>query len=89
MTQHYVVDSSDRRITDDDLACWLLFYLEAHGVEVVLNEDRSLCVDLNPVLGLDEGTASRWGPVVALLIPAFREILLARRAAALASTKAR
>jgi len=86
MTQHYVVDSSDRRITDDDLACWLLFYLEAHGVEVALREDHSVCVDLNPLRGLDAATASRWAPVITILIPAFREILIAR---ALASTKAR
>ena len=79
MTTHYVVDpDSDRLITDDDLACWLLFYLEAHGVEVALREDHSVCVDLNPLRGLDAATASRWAPVITILIPAFRAILLAR-----------
>jgi hypothetical protein len=77
----YQVDPDDRRITDDDLACWLLFFLESHGADVVLT-DTGVLVDLNPMPGMDAVTAERWGPIIAILLPTFREILLARRSAA-------
>jgi hypothetical protein len=80
MKMHYV-DPDDRRITDDDLATWLLFFLESHGADVVL-DGRAVRVNLDPMPGMDAATAERWAPIIAILLPTFREILLARRTAA-------
>ena len=80
MTRH-LVDARERRIDSDDLATWLLFFLESHGAEVTLRADRSLHVNLDPMSGLDAETVDRWAPVVVNLMPEFRQILIARRAA--------
>jgi hypothetical protein len=77
---HHVVDPTARDIMSDDLACWLLFFLEAHGAEIMVRPDRSLHVDLNPMGGLDAEIVSRWAPIITNLLPEFREILLARAA---------
>lgn len=77
MTRHEV-DPTERGIDSTDLATWLLFFLEAHGAEIVLRSDRSVNVDLNPMAGLDAETVARWAPVIANLIPDFRLILLSR-----------
>jgi hypothetical protein len=52
------------------------------GVEVVLHADTSVQVDLDGMPGLDAVTVSRWAPIIAILLPEIRSILLARRAAA-------
>lgn len=81
MTRH-LVDPNDRTIDGDDVATWLLFFIEAHGAEVTWTETRAVRVNLDPIAGLDADTVSRWAPVIMNLIPAMREILLARRSAA-------
>ena len=83
MTRHFV-DASERNIDSDDLATWLLFFLESHGAEVTLRADRSMHVNLDTMPGLDAETVERWAPVIAILLPEFREILLARPATAAA-----
>ena len=80
MTRHEV-DPTERGIDSDDLATWLLFFLESHGAEVILRADRSVRVNLDPMPGLDALTAARWAPVVVNLLPEFRQFLLARLAA--------
>jgi hypothetical protein len=77
---HHVVDPSARDIDSDDLATWLLFFLEAHGAAITLRPDRSLHVDLDPIAGLDAEIVGRWAPVITNLLPEFRQILLARAA---------
>jgi hypothetical protein len=78
------VDPTERGIDSDDLACWLLFFLESHGAEITLRADRSVKVNLDPMPGLDAVTVDRWAPVITNLLPEFREILIARRATATA-----
>ena len=80
MTVH-IVDPSVRDIDSDDLATWLLFFLESHGAEITLRAD-GVKVNLDPMPGLDAEIVGRWAPVIAKLLPEFREILLARGAAA-------
>jgi hypothetical protein len=75
---HHVVDLVERNIDSDDLATWLLFFLEAHGAEITLRPDRSLHVNLDPMVGLDAEIVGRWAPIIATLLPEFRTILLAR-----------
>jgi hypothetical protein len=81
MTVH-LVDPHERSIDADDLATWLLFFLESHGAEITLRADRSVKVNLDPIPGLDAATVGRWAPVITNVLPEFREILLARGAAA-------
>jgi hypothetical protein len=81
----HLVDPDDRKIVSDDLACWLLFYLEAHGADVVLLENGNVQVNLDPMLGLDAEIVGRWAPIVVKLLPEMREILQARRRAVLSS----
>jgi hypothetical protein len=64
--------------TPDDLATWLLFYIESHGAEVVLHVDRRLTVNLNTIPGMDEITAARWAPIIVGLIPELRSQLQSR-----------
>ena len=80
MTRHEV-DPTERGIDSDDLATWLLFFLESHGADVTLRADRSVRVNLDPMPGLDSVTVARWAPVVVNLLPEFRQILLTRLAA--------
>jgi hypothetical protein len=80
------VDPNARSINSDDLATWLLFFLEAHGAQITVWADRSVKVNLDPMPGLDAETVARWAPIIATLIPEFREILLARRLATLDAT---
>jgi|tagenome__1003787_1003787.scaffolds.fasta_scaffold20971053_2 hypothetical protein len=75
---HHDVDPNDRRIDSDDLACWLLFYLESHGASVTLTARQEVHVNLDPMPGLTAAVVDRWAPVIAKLLPEFREILLAR-----------
>ena len=75
---HHDVDPNDRRIDSDDLACWLLFYLESHGAVITLTPTQNIHVDLDPMPGMTAAIADRWGPVIARLMPEFRAILLAR-----------
>ena len=75
------VDPTERGIDSDDLATWLLFFLESHGAEVTLGADRSVRVNLDPMPGLDAVTVARWAPVVVNLLPEFRQILLTRLSA--------
>jgi hypothetical protein len=81
MTLH-IVDADARDIDSDDLATWLLFFLESHGAEITLGADRSIKVNLDPMPGLDAEIVGRWAPTIAKLLPEFRIILLARSAAA-------
>jgi hypothetical protein len=81
MTEHFV-DPNARSIDSDDLACWLLFFLESHGADVVMLEDTAVQVHLDPMPGLTADVVARWAPTIAILLPEFRKILLARRAAA-------
>jgi hypothetical protein len=81
MTEH-IVDPHARGIDSDDLATWLLFFLESHGAEITLRADGSMKVNLDPMPGLDAETGERWAPVITNLLPEFRVILLARGAAA-------
>ena len=74
---HHDVDTNDRKIDSDDLATWLLFFLESHGADVVLTADGSVQVHLDP-MGLDAVTAERWAPIITNLLPEFREILKRR-----------
>ena len=80
MTRHEV-DPTERGIDSDDLATWLLFFLESDGADVTLRADRSVRVNLDPMPGLDSVTVARWAPVVVNLLPEFRQILLTRLAA--------
>jgi hypothetical protein len=41
------VDPNERRIDSDDLATWLLFYLEAHGATISLTPRYHVHVDLD------------------------------------------
>ena len=72
------VDPDARRINSDDLATWVLFYLEMHGASIALTPAKNVHVDLNPMLGLTAEIVDRWAPVITNLLPEFREILLAR-----------
>jgi hypothetical protein len=85
MTEH-IVNPHARTIEPDDLAAWLLFFLESHGAEITLRVDRSVHVNLDPMPGLDAATVHRWAPVITNLLPEFRQILIARRAMASAQT---
>jgi hypothetical protein len=51
-------------IESDDLACWLLFYLEAHGATITLTPAQNVHVDLNTMPGLTAGVVDRWAPVI-------------------------
>ena len=77
MTQH-IVDPSVRNIESEDLATWLLFFLESHGATITLAPNHGIHVNLDTMPGLDAVTAERWAPTIAILLPDFREILLAR-----------
>ena len=79
MTQHQV-DPNARDIDSDDLATWLLFFLESHGADVTLTPTQNVQVNLDPMPGLDAETVERWAPTITNLLPEFREILKARRA---------
>jgi hypothetical protein len=79
MIEHQV-DPNARTLDPDDLATWLLFFLESHGAEVILRADRNVRVNLDPMPGLDAVTVARWAPVITNLLPEMREILLARAA---------
>jgi hypothetical protein len=78
MTRH-LVDPHARSIDSADLACWLLFFLESHGAEVILNADQSVRVNLDPMPGLDAVVVDRWAPIIVSLLPQIRMILLARQ----------
>ena len=80
MTRHQVDPTECSNVDSDDLATWLLFYLEAHGAEIVLRPDRSVNVNLDPITGLDSAIVRRWAPLIASLMPEIRIILLARGA---------
>jgi hypothetical protein len=81
MTRH-MVDPNARDIDSDDLATWLLFFLESHGADVVLTPTQDVQVHLDSMPGLDAETAHRWAPVITNLLPEMREILQARQRAA-------
>jgi hypothetical protein len=81
MTEH-LVDPNARGIDSDDLATWLLFFLESHGATITLTPIQNVHVDLDTMPGLDAEIVARWAPVITNLLPEFREILKARRAAA-------
>ena len=81
----HLVDPHERGIDSDDLATWLLFFLESHGAEVVLTATEHVRVNLDSMSGLDVETGHRWAPIIATLLPEFREILKARRRAVLSS----
>ena len=55
---------SARGIDSDDLATWLLFFLEAHGATITVGPGQNIHVDLNTMPGLtadvvDRGRRSR------------------------------
>lgn len=75
---HHDVDPNVRDIDSDDLACWLLFYLESHGATVTLTPTHNVHVDLDTMQGLTAEVVARWAPVITRLLPEFRAILLAR-----------
>jgi hypothetical protein len=72
------VDPTERGIDSDDLACWLLFFLEAHGASITLTPTQNVHVNLDTMLGLTTDVVDRWAPIITKLLPEFREILLAR-----------
>jgi hypothetical protein len=78
VTTHRVSRDSACCFTPDDLATWLLFYLESHGAQVVPHADQHVSVDLNPIPGMTDAIAARWAPVVVGLIPELRQMLLSR-----------
>jgi hypothetical protein len=78
---HDVDPAAPREIESSDMATLLLFWLEAHGATVRLTATQNVFVDLNPMPGLTAETVQRWAPVITVLLPEFREILLARREA--------
>ena len=58
MTVHHDVNPNARGIDPDDLASWLLFFLESHGAEVTLRAEGSVRVNLDPVsAGCGDGRA--------------------------------
>ena len=75
----YVVDPTARGINSDDLATWLLFFLEAHGATITVGPTQNVHVDLNTMPGLTADVVGRWAPVITNVLPEMREILLARR----------
>ena len=77
---HHVVDPSARGIDSDDLATWLLFFLEAHGATITVGPAQNIHVDLDTMPGLTADVVNRWAPIITTLLPEFREILLARAA---------
>jgi hypothetical protein len=77
MTRHQV-DPTERNIDSDDLACWLLFFLESHGATITLTRAQHVHVDLDTMPGLDAEIVGRWAPIITNLLPEFRAILLAR-----------
>ena len=78
MTDH-VVDPDARNIDSDDLACWLLFFLEAHGATITVGPTQNVHVNLDTMPGLTADVVNRWAPVITNLLPEMREILKARR----------
>jgi hypothetical protein len=76
---HHDVDPHERGIDSDDLATWLLFYLEAHGATITLGPTQNVHVDLDTMLGLTADVVTRWAPVITNLLPEMRAILQARR----------
>jgi hypothetical protein len=75
---HRDVDPNARTIDSEDLACWLLFYLEAHGATITLTPTKSVHVDLDTMPGLTADVVERWAAVITNLLPEFRAILHAR-----------
>ena len=75
-----MVDPTARGIDSDDLATWLLFFLEAHGATITVGPGQNIHVDLNTMPGLTADVVNRWAPIITMLLPEFREILLARAA---------
>jgi hypothetical protein len=75
------VDPAAREIDSADLACWLLFFLESHGATVQLTPTQHVHVNLDTMPGLTADVVGRWAPTITVLLPEFREILLARREA--------
>ena len=80
MTRHQVDPTAARSIDSDDLATWLLFFLEAHGATITVGPTQNIHVDLNTMPGLTADVVDRWAPIITALLPEFREILLARAA---------
>ena len=77
MTYH-VVDPTARNIDSDDLATWLLFFLESHGATITMGPTQNVHVDLNTMPGLTADVVDRWAPIITNLLPEFRQILIAR-----------
>ena len=75
---HHQVDPTARDIDSDDLATWLLFFLESHGATITVGPTQNIHVDLNTMPGLTADVVGRWAPTITILLPEFREILLAR-----------
>ena len=48
---HHLVDPTERGIESDDLATWLLFFLESDGATVALTPAQHVHVDLNTMPG--------------------------------------
>jgi hypothetical protein len=78
MTEH-LVDPTERGIDSEDLATWLLFYLEAHGATITLTPTQQVQVNLDTMPGLTADVVGRWAPVITNVLPEMREILKARR----------
>lgn len=76
---HHEVDPHERGIDTEDLATWLLFFLESHGATVTLTPTRHVHVNLDTMPGLTADVVGRWAPVITTLLPEMREILVARR----------
>ena len=76
---HHLVDPSAREIESEDLATWVLFYLESHGATITLGPTQNVHVDLNTMPGLTADVVARWAPIITNLLPEMREILKARR----------
>ena len=75
---HHDVDPTERGIDSDDLACWLLFFLESHGATITLTATQNVRVNLDTMPGLDAETVERWAPIITNVLPEMREILKAR-----------
>jgi hypothetical protein len=74
------VDPNARSIDSDDLAYWLLFFLESHGATITVMPNHHVHVDLDTMPGLTAAVVARWAPVIANLLPEIGQILKRRAA---------
>ena len=79
--KHHVVDPTARNIDSDDLAMLAVVLSRIPWGRRGADGNRQRPSEFGSMPGLDAVTVERWAPIIAILLPEFREILLARRAA--------